>query len=93
MNADDRVSYRQAVWSSFQHKAKSQREMSSAEFILTDRWLGFDAETQLYSKPAIPLPVVLRGIHDFEGIPRRLEACEQSVEKARDYWFKAMGGL
>jgi hypothetical protein len=37
--------------------------------------------------------VVLRGIEDFSGRPRRLEAVVQSVEAARDYHFKAVGGL
>jgi len=83
MRSDDRVSYAQAVWSSWQDKARSNRDMSSAEFHIVSRWMD----------RSLPLPVVLRGIHEFEGTPRRLEACVASVERAAAYWFKAMGGL
>ena len=81
MRWEDRVPYAQAVWASFQAKAGSKREMSSAEFMEVSRWMD----------RSIPLPVVLRGIHEFEGTPRRLEACEQSVERAAAYHAKAMG--
>ena len=93
MKADDRVTYRRAVWSAFQFKAKTHREMSSSEYVLMDKWLGFNTEKQLYTGSPIPLPVVLRAIHDFEGTPRRLEAVVVQVEKAEAYWFNCMGGI
>ena len=75
--------YAQAVWASFQDKAKTKRDMSSREFQIVSRWMDQDR----------PLPVVLRGIHEFSGKPSRLEAVEVSVDRAYAYWFQAMGGL
>jgi hypothetical protein len=83
MRREDRVPFAQAVWASFQHKAGTERDMSSAEFMTVSRWMD----------RSIPLPVVLRAIHEFDGTPRRLEACEASVARAEAYWFQAMGGL
>jgi hypothetical protein len=81
MNFRDRVTYLQAVWSTFQDKAGTKRDMSSAEYHEASKWLDRN----------IPLPIVLRGIHEFEGAPRRLEACVVSVERAYGYYAKAMG--
>ena len=83
MKSDDRVTYAQAVWASFQDKAKTSRDMSSTEFMAVSRWMD----------KSYPLPIVLRGIHEFDGHPRRLEAVAPSVERAYGYWFQAMGGL
>ena len=83
MNPDDRVTYLQAVWSSFQDKAGTSRDMSSAEYHVASKWVD----------RSIPLPIVLRGIHEFNGAPRRLEAVVLSVERAEAYWFRALGGL
>jgi len=83
MRREDRVPYAQAVWASFQSKAGTGRDMSSAEFMVVSRWMD----------RSIPLPVVLRAIHEFEGTPRRLEACEAAVKRAEAYWFRALGGL
>jgi len=83
LNPDDRVTYLQAVWASFQDKAQTSRDMSSAEYHIASKWVD----------RSIPLPVVLRGIHEFSGKPKRLEAVVLSVERAEAYWFKAMGGL
>lgn len=83
MQSDDRVTYAQAVWSSFQHKAKTQRDMSSAEFHMVSKWMDRN----------IPLPIVLRAIHEFSGTPRRLEACASGVDDGYRYWFQAMGGI
>ena len=82
MRPEDRITYLQAIWSSFQDKARTTRDMSSSEYHAAAKW----------ADRSLPLPVVLRGIHEFEGTPRRLEACEASVERAAAYWFKAMGG-
>jgi hypothetical protein len=57
--------------------------MASSEFMVVSRWMD----------RSIPLPVVLRAIHEFDGTPRRLEACDAGVRRAEAYWFKAMGGL
>jgi hypothetical protein len=57
--------------------------MSSSEYHAAAKWADRN----------IPLPVVLRGIHEFNGAPKRLEAVVLSVERAEAYWFKAMGGL
>ena len=75
--------YAQAVWASFQSKAGTGRDMASSEFMVVSRWMD----------RSIPLPVVLRAIHEFEGTPRRLEACEAAVKRAEAYWFRALGGL
>ena len=83
MNSDDRVTYLQAIWSTFQDKAKTKRDMSSSEYHAAAKWADRN----------FPLPVVLRGIHEFNGAPKRLEAVVLSVERAEAYWFKAMGGL
>ena len=83
MRREDRVPYAQAVWASFQSKAGTGRDMASSEFMVVSRWMD----------RSIPLPVVLRAIHEFDGAPRRLEAVVVSVERAEAYWFKAMGGL
>jgi hypothetical protein len=83
MRSEDRVSMAQAIWSAFQDKAHTQRDCSSAEFWIVSKWMD----------RSLPLPIVLRGIHEFEGTPRRLEACVVSVERAAAYWFKCMGGL
>jgi len=83
MRSDDRVTYAQAVWSSFQAKAKTHRDCSSAEFMCVSRWMD----------KSVPLPVVLRAIHEFNGTPRRLEACVDGVEAAYSYWRSAMGAL
>ena len=71
----------QAIWATFQDKAKTKRDMSSAEYHVASKWADRN----------IPLPVVLRGLHEFEGVPRRLEACVVSVEKSEAYYRKAMG--
>lgn len=83
LSADNRVVYAQSVWAAFQNKARTHRDMSSAEFNLVRRWLD----------RGVPLFVVLRGINDFTGKPGRLEAVEQSVERSVGYWHKAAGGL
>jgi len=83
LRREDRVPYAQAVWASFQDKARTGRDMASSEFMVVSRWMDRN----------IPLPIVLRGIHEFDGTPRRLEACVASVERCAAYWFKAMGGL
>jgi len=83
VNSDDRVTYLQAIWSTFQDKAKTKRDMSSSEYHIAAKWADRN----------IPLPVVLRGIHEFNGVPKRLEAVVLSVERSEAYWFKAMGGL
>ena len=81
MKSEDRIHYLQAIWATFQDKAKTKRDMSSSEYHAAAKWADRD----------IPLPVVLRGIHEFEGTPRRLEAVVVSVEKAEAYWRQAMG--
>jgi hypothetical protein len=82
LTADQRIKYGQAVWGNFQDKAKTQRDMSSAEWLVVTRWM--DA--------GIPLWCVLRGINDFEGKPRRLEAVVGSVERVHAYGLDAMMG-
>lgn len=83
LTSDERVLYAQAVWHEFKQKSGTRRDMSSAEFNLVYRWIDRQ----------IPLPVVLRGIQDFSGQARRLEAMERSVEQSAAYWYQAMGGL
>lgn len=83
MTAEERISYARTVWYDFQQKAKIGRECSSSEWHVLAKWMD----------RGLPLFVVLRGIQDFSGRPRRLEAVVPSVEAARDYHFKAVGGL
>jgi hypothetical protein len=73
----------QAIWQTFQARAETERDMSSAEFWQISKWMD----------RSIPLPVVERGIKEAGGKPRTLLACEASVERCYEYWFKAMGGL
>ena len=83
MKREDRVPYIQAIWATFQDKAHIKRDMSNAEFFVASKW----------ADKSIPLPVVIRGIEEFNGKPSRLEAVEVSVDKAHAYWFQAMGGM
>jgi hypothetical protein len=82
MNAEDRPTYARAVWEQFQAKAGTQRDMSPAEFWVISKWMD----------RSIPLPIVLRGLEEFAGRPRRLEAVVDSVNRAYAYWFQAVGG-
>lgn len=77
---DQRDKYIKAVHETFQDKAGVQRIFSSAEFNQLLRWL--DA--------GVPLWVVIRGINDFEGKPRRLEAVVASVERVHAYGLQAV---
>jgi hypothetical protein len=81
MNADDRVTYLQAVWAMFQARAKTQREMSPSEYYIAAKWADRN----------IPLPIVERGMSEFVGKPRMLSAMEASVARAYAYWFQAVG--
>lgn len=80
LTADERIAYLQAVWEVFQGKAKTQRDMTNSEYHLAAKWL--DSGT--------PLFVVCRAMEDFDGKPKRLEALQTPVEKAVDYWVKAV---
>jgi len=71
VKSDDRVFYARAVWATFRSRAGTLRDMSSAEFMIVSRWMD----------RSMPLPVVLQGIEDFSGVPRRLEAVVDSVER------------
>jgi len=83
LTPEERISYMQAVWETFQHKAGTKRDMSSAEYHQVSKWLD----------SGVPLFAVLRGIAEFGGKPRRLEAVAGPVDKAVAYWVKAtMGG-
>jgi len=81
MKTEDRITYLQAIWATFQDKAKTKRDMSSSEYYVASKWADRN----------IPLPVVLRAIHEFSGTPRRLEAVEACVSRAEAYWHSAMG--
>lgn len=83
LRKEERVTYLQAIWATFQGKAKTQRAMTPREYYVAAKWADKN----------IPLPVVIRGIEEFNGKPSRLEAVERSVDKAHAYWFQAMGGL
>jgi len=80
---EQRISYSRAVWAAFQYKAKTHRDMSSAEFYNVGRWMD----------RGVPLPLVLRAIHEFDGVPRRLEAVASKVDAAYEYWRQAIGGV
>lgn len=80
LTADERIAYLQAIWETFQRKAHTQRDMTSAEYHLAAKWLD----------SGIPLFAVLRGITEFDGKPRRLEAVAGPVDRAVKYWRQAM---
>ena len=67
----------------FQRKAQTDRDASSAEWNTLCRWMD----------RGLPLFVVLRGIKDFDGKPRRLEAIVASVDRSVEYWHRAVGSL
>lgn len=79
LTPDERIQYLQAIWETFQHKAGTQRDMSSAEYHVAAGWLN----------SGIPLFAVLRGIEDFNGTPRRLEAVRGPVDQAVAYWKRS----
>jgi len=81
MNRDDRVGYLQAIWETFQKKAGICRGWSSAEYDIAAKWADRN----------VPLPIVERGIGEFNGVPRRLEAVVPSVERCYAYNRKASG--
>lgn len=83
MTPEERISYGQAVWDAFRYKAKTRRDCSSAEFYHVSRWMD----------RGVPLPLVLRAIHEFDGVPRRLEAIEAAVDSNYAYWRQAIGGV
>lgn len=83
LTPEQRIEYLRAVWTNFQKKARTRREMSNAEFWIASKWLD----------RGLPLPVVLRAVQDFAGQPRRLEALAQGVEVAARHHFTAVGGL
>lgn len=83
VRSEDRITYGQAVWETFQQRAGTTRDMSSAEFHLLSKWMGKN----------MPLPIVERGIAETGGTPKTLFACEAAVERCYEYWFRAMGGL
>lgn len=77
---DQRLEYLRSVWATFQAKAETERGWSSSEYDLAYRWLARD----------FPLRVVERGIREFQGRPRRLEATARSVERAYGYYAAAV---
>lgn len=83
LTADERIKYAQAAWGNFQDKAKTERDMTNSEYYLVAKWM--DA--------GIPLWCVLRGINDFDGKPKRLEAVVASVERVYEYGLQAVGPL
>ena len=82
LTRDERVAWLRAVWSTFQERAGTARDMTNAEYHLAASWLD----------SGIPLFVVCRALKDFEGTPRRLEAVRVPVDKAVAYWRQAIGG-
>ena len=84
MRQEDLPDYADAVWNIFREKHQPGRlTMSSAEFHQVATWF----------KRGIPLPIVERGINEAGGKPRTVLACYHPVERAYEYWFKAIGGL
>ena len=83
MKAEDRPTFASAVWSEFEKLSGQERCMSPAEFYVLSAWMDL----------SIPLPVILRAFSEFKGTPRVLTAMEGPVQRAYEFWFKAMGGL
>lgn len=81
LTREERVFYGRAVWATFRSKAGTLRDMSNAEFVLVGRWMD----------RGVLLATVLQGIEDFDGVPRRLEACEASVERENKRARRALG--
>lgn len=83
LTADQRIQFARTVWYEFQRKARTKREMSSTEWHVLSKWMD----------RGLPLSVVLRGLTDFAGQPRRLEGIVASVEESVERWHKAVGSL
>lgn len=81
LTREERLFYARAVWATFRSKAGTLRDMSNAEFVVIGRWMD----------RGILLSTVLQGIEDFDGVPRRLEACETSVERENKRVRTALG--
>ncbi len=82
LRREDRPTYAEACWETFQGKYQPSRlTMSSAEFNVVSRWMDRN----------IPLMITLRGIEETGGKPRTLLACEGPVERAYEYYAQAMG--
>lgn len=84
LTADQRVSYVQAIFETFEatHKVKRMATPSN-EYELARKW----------ALRGVPLAVVLQGINETTGKPKRLGACERAVEESITRWGQAMGGL
>jgi len=82
MTSDERLLYLRAVWTMFQALAHTERDWSSAEYDLACRWLA----------AGITLAHIERAFSEFNGIPRRLHAMEQAVDRVWEYRAYAVAG-
>ena len=80
MRREDRPSFARAVWEEFSKLSGSERAMTSKEWYMLTGWMDKD----------IPLPVILRAFGEFKGTPRLLTAMEGPVQRAYDYYRRAM---
>ena len=80
MRREDRPSFALAVWSEFQKLSGQERAMTSKELHMLTGWMD----------SSVPLPVILRAFSEFKGTPRVLTAMEGPVQRAYDYYRRAM---
>ena len=80
MRREDRPSFACAVWEEFQKLSGQERAMTSKEWHMLTGWMDLN----------VPLPVILRAFSEFKGTPRLLTAMEGPVQRAYDYYRRAM---
>ena len=80
MRREDRPSFATAVWEEFCKLSGSERAMTSKEWYMLTGWMDL----------SIPLPVILRAFSEFKGTPRVLTAMEGPVQRAYEYYRRAM---
>lgn len=81
MKREDRVHVARAVWEEFMAlRGLGAQNPTAREWYILSKWLDAD----------IPLPVILRAFGEFQGKPRVLSAMEVPVQRAYEYYRKAM---
>jgi hypothetical protein len=83
MKAEDRPHYADAVWDIFRERHNPNRlTASNKEGMLIKRWMDND----------LPLILVERAIKEMGGTVNTLLGCEVAVQRAYEYWYRALGG-
>ena len=84
LTGPDREEYVRQVFEHFAAVHNDQRLSSTlTEYDLARHW----------ATRGVPLAVVLQGISDTAGKPRRLQACQRAVDAEISRWSQSMGGV